>query len=94
MLSAEFTGPLVRCLDSQLVVFSGLKADKLDDLEAMINRGKITRVLAAGALSGALRKAAAILDGQECCLGSSRGPGTQGSTVFRARSRGLSRPAA
>ena len=46
----------MRCLDSQLVVFSGLKADKLDDLEAMINRGKITRVIAAGALSSALRK--------------------------------------
>ena len=39
-VSAEFTGPMMRCLDAQLVVFSGLKADKLDDLEAMINRGK------------------------------------------------------
>ena len=63
-MSAEFTGPLMRCLDAQLVVFSGLKADKLDDLEAMIDRGKITRVFAAGSLSGALRKAAAILDGK------------------------------
>ena len=55
--SAEFAGPVMRCLDAQLVIFSGLKADKLDDLEAMIDRGKITRVFAAGALSGALRKA-------------------------------------
>ncbi len=61
--AAEFTNPLMRCLDSQLVIFSGLKADKLDDLEAMINRGKITRVIAAGALSAALRKAASQLDG-------------------------------
>jgi phosphoglycerate kinase len=68
-VSAEFTQPLMRCLDAQLVVFSGLKADKLDDMEAMINRGNITRVIAAGALSGALRKAAAQLDGKECCLG-------------------------
>ncbi len=73
-VSAEFTMPLMRCLDAQLVVFSGLKADKLDDMEAMINRGKITRVIAAGALSGALRKAAAQLDGQECCLGVAEDP--------------------
>jgi phosphoglycerate kinase len=73
-LSAEFTGPMMRCLDSQLVIFSGLKADKLDDLEAMINRGKITRVFAAGALSGALRKAAALLDGKNVCLGKAEDP--------------------
>jgi len=68
-VAAEFTGPVMRCLDAQLVIFSGLKADKLDDLEAMIHRGKITRVIAAGALSGALRKAACQLDGKECSLG-------------------------
>ena len=55
-VSAEFTQPLMRCLDAQLVVFSGLKADKLDDMEAMINRGKITRVIAAGALSARFAK--------------------------------------
>ena len=49
-VAAKFTGPVMRCLDAQLVIFSGLKADKLDDLEAMIHRGKITRVFAAGAL--------------------------------------------
>ncbi len=73
-VAAEFTGPVMRCLDAQLVIFSGLKADKLDDLEAMIHRGKITRVFAAGALSGALRKAAAQLDGNECSLGVAEDP--------------------
>jgi phosphoglycerate kinase len=68
-VQAEFTGPTMRCLDAQLVIFSGLKADKLDDLEAMIGRGKVTRVFAAGALSSALRKAAYMLDGKECSLG-------------------------
>ena len=72
--AAEFTGPVMRCLDAQLVIFSGLKADKLDDLEAMIHRGKITRVFAAGALSGALRKAAAQLDGKNVCLGLAEDP--------------------
>jgi phosphoglycerate kinase len=73
-ISAEFTGPVIRCLDAQLVIFSGLKADKLDDLEAMIRRGKITRVFAAGALSGSLRKAACELDGKKFCLGVQEDP--------------------
>jgi phosphoglycerate kinase len=65
----EFVGPMMRCLDAQLVIFSGLKIDKLDDLEAMVNRGKIRHVFAAGSLAMALRKAAAELDGKPCCLG-------------------------
>ena len=81
-VSAEFSRPLMRCLDAQLVVFSGLKADKLDDMEAMINRGKITRVIAAGALSGALRKAAAQLDGKECCLGIAEDPTKKDLPIF------------
>ena len=70
----EFDGPMMRCLDAQLVVFSGLKIDKLDDLEAMIDRGKIRRVFAAGSLAMALKKAAAELDGKECCLGVAEDP--------------------
>jgi phosphoglycerate kinase len=65
----EFAGPMMRCLAAQLVIFSGLKIDKLDDLEAMVNRGKIRRVFSAGSLAMALRKAAAELDGKKCCLG-------------------------
>jgi phosphoglycerate kinase len=83
----EFTQPLMRCLDAQLVVFSGLKADKLDDLEAMIARGKITRVIAAGALSGALRKAAAQLDGKECCLGVAEDPARKDLSIYVPESR-------
>jgi len=86
-VAAEFTGPVIRCLDAQLVVFSGLKADKLDDLEAMIDRGKITRVIAAGALSGALRKAAALLDGEECCLGVAEDPSRKDQPYFVPESR-------
>jgi phosphoglycerate kinase len=73
-ISSEFTGPVVRSLDSQLVIFSGLKIDKLDDLEAMINRGKIIRVFSAGSLSMALRKAADALDGKNFCLGVAEDP--------------------
>jgi phosphoglycerate kinase len=70
----EFTGPMLRCLDAQLVIFSGLKIDKLDDLSAMVGRGKIRRVFAAGSLAMALKKAAAELDGRKCCLGVAEDP--------------------
>jgi phosphoglycerate kinase len=73
-VSAEFTGPVMRCLDSQLVIFSGLKIDKLDDLESMISRGKITRVISGGSLAMALRKAAAQLDGKDFCIGVAEDP--------------------
>lgn len=86
-VQAEFTGPVMRCLDSQLVIFSGLKADKLDDLEAMIHRGKITRVFAAGALSGALRKAAGLIDGKNVCLGKAEDPANKDQPIFVPQNR-------
>jgi phosphoglycerate kinase len=70
----EFAGPMLQCLDAQFVVFSGIKIDKLDDLEAMINRGKITHVLSAGSLAMALKKASAQLDGGDFSLGNSEDP--------------------
>ena len=72
--SREFEGPMARCLAAQLVVFSGLKIDKLDDLEAMVERGAVEIVLAAGSLAMALRKAAARLDGQEFSMGVAEDP--------------------
>ena len=74
----QFDGHLKECLNAQMVIFSGLKIDKLDDLQAMIARGKIRRVIAAGSLAMALKKAAAELDGKQFDLGLSRGPRTQG----------------
>ncbi len=65
----QFDGHLKECLNAQMVIFSGLKIDKLDDLEAMIARGKIRRVIAAGSLAMALKKAAAELDGKQFDLG-------------------------
>lgn len=73
-VASEFDGPMRECLDTKLVVFSGLKIDKLDDLEAMISRGKIRRVFAAGSLAMALRKAIAELDGESCCIGAAEDP--------------------
>jgi phosphoglycerate kinase len=73
-ISAEFTGPVLRSLDAQLVIFSGIKIDKLDDLEAMIGRGKLTRIISGGSLSMALCKATAALDGKEYSLGVAEDP--------------------
>ncbi len=68
-VAKEFDGPMRRCLKTKLVIFSGLKTDKLDDLEAMIGRGTIRWVFAAGSLAMALKKAAGELDGQTVSLG-------------------------
>jgi 3-phosphoglycerate kinase len=86
-VAAEFDGPMLRCLQTQLVVFSGLKIDKLDDLQAMISRGTIRVVFAAGSLAMALRKAAAELDGQECCIGVAEHPDHAGQPYFIPRER-------
>ena len=68
-VAGEFDGPMRRCLATELVVFSGLKADKLDDLEAMIARGTIRWVFTAGSLAMALKKAEAEAEGSEFSLG-------------------------
>ena len=86
-VSAEFTGPVMRCLDTQLVIFSGLKSDKLDDLEAMISRGKIIRVIAAGSLSMALCKAAAELDGKDFAMGVAGDPAHKDQPYYIAAQR-------
>ncbi len=72
--ASEFDGPMRRCLATELIVFSGLKIDKLDDLEVMISRGTVRHVFAAGSLAMALKKAIGELDGQPCCLGLAEDP--------------------
>ncbi len=83
----QFDVPLRDCLAAQMVVFSGLKADKLDDLEAMINRGKIRLVVTAGSLAMALKKAAAELDGKEFNLGLAEDPAQADKPFFIPKNR-------
>ncbi|MEX0611059.1 MAG: phosphoglycerate kinase, partial [Pirellulales bacterium] len=83
----EFAIHVMRCLDAQLVIFSGLKVDKLDDLEGIIKRGKVLRVIAAGALSMALRKAAAQLEGEDFCIGVAEGPAHKDQPYYIPRER-------
>jgi phosphoglycerate kinase len=72
--ASEFDGPMKKCLATQLVIFSGLKIDKLDDLKAMIGRGTIKTVFAAGSLAMALKKAIGEIDGKQACLGVAEDP--------------------
>ena len=73
-IAREFEQPMMECLKAKLVVFSGIKIDKLDDLEAMIARGTISTIFSAGSLAMSLRKAAALLEGKEYCLGVAEDP--------------------
>ncbi len=73
-VAGEFDGPMQECLRASLVFFSGLKVDKLDDLQAMIDRGTVRWVFVAGSLAMALRKAAAELEGRQFSLGLAEDP--------------------
>ena len=86
-VAGEFDGPMRKCLQTQLVVFSGLKIDKLDDLEAMIGRGTIRKVFAAGSLAMALRKAIGEIDGKEVCIGAAEEASHSDKPYFIPRER-------
>jgi phosphoglycerate kinase len=86
-VAGEFDGPMRECLQTQLVVFSGLKIDKLDDLDAMIGRGTIRKVFAAGSLAMALKKAIGEIDGQSVCLGVAEDPAHADKPYFIPRER-------
>lgn len=81
-LQHEFEVPMMECLKAKLVVFSGIKIDKLDDLEAMISRGTISTIFSAGSLAMALTKASMLLEGKEFSLGVSEDPAHKDKPYF------------
>ena len=83
----QFDGHLKECLRAQMVIFSGLKIDKLDDLQAMIDRGAIRKVIAAGSLAMALKKASAELEGKQFDLGLSEDPAHKDKPYYIPRER-------
>ena len=89
---ASSTARCAAASKAQLVVFSGLKIDKLDDLEAMIDRGTIRWVFAAGSLAMALRRPSRELDGKEFSLGRGRRPGPRRQAVLHSAASASSRP--
>ncbi len=69
-IDGEMRTHLPRTRQSELVIFSGMKLEKLDDLQAILNRGQVKMVIAAGLLAMTLQKAAAELDGGTFEMGS------------------------
>jgi phosphoglycerate kinase len=68
-LSDEMKTHIRRAREANLIVFSGLKINKLDDLEAIVVRQSVKWIIAAGSLSMALKKAQAQLAGGDFCIG-------------------------
>lgn len=54
---------------AELVIFSGMKLEKLDDLQGILSRGQVRVVIAAGLLALALKKADADLAGKPFEMG-------------------------
>jgi len=81
-VASQFDGPLGDCLKAKMIIFSGLKIDKLNNLESMIARGTVRRVLAAGSVAMALKKAAAQLAGGDFDLGMSEDPANKAEAYY------------
>ena len=62
-IDGEMRTHLQKTRQAELVIFSGMKMEKLDDLQAILNRGQVRVVIAAGLLALALKKADAELAG-------------------------------
>ncbi|GIS61380.1 MAG: hypothetical protein CM1200mP2_36050 [Planctomycetaceae bacterium] len=73
-VDVELTRHVTRTRQADLVVFSGIKINKLDDLEQILARGTVRMVIAAGGLALALKVAAARQSGSEFGLGLASDP--------------------
>ena len=73
---------VTRTRQAELVIFSGLKINKLDDLEDVLNQGRVRMVIAAGNLAMALKKAAAEIDGTEFQMGAAGDPAKSDSKIY------------
>jgi phosphoglycerate kinase len=68
-IDSEMKTHIKKVREANMVVFSGLKIDKLDDLQGIIERDHLRKIISAGSLAMALKKAAAQLIGKDFCIG-------------------------
>lgn len=68
-IDGELRTHLQRTRLAELVIFSGMKLEKLDDLQSILNRGQVKVVIAAGLLALALKKADCDLAGKPFEMG-------------------------
>jgi len=73
-IDGELRDHVTRTRQAELVIFSGMKINKLDDLQQILNRGQVRMVIAAGSLAIGLKKAAADLAGEEFEMGLNSDP--------------------
>ncbi|MFO1022659.1 MAG: phosphoglycerate kinase [Planctomycetales bacterium] len=81
-IDTELRQHVTRTRLAELVIFSGIKINKLDDLQAILNRGRVKVVIAAGSLAMALKKAAADLDGISFKMGEAGDPNKTDSKIY------------
>lgn len=86
-LHEQLAEHVTRAREAQLVVFSGLKIEKLSDLESILDRGQVRMVIAAGSLAMALKKAAAELDGTDFSMGKAGDARCKGEKYYIAPER-------
>lgn len=86
-LEKEFNNYVTQVRDAELVVFSGLKMDKLDDLLGIVERGQVKYIISAGALAMPLKKAEAELEGEEFSAGGAEKPENQKEKFFVSEER-------
>jgi phosphoglycerate kinase len=68
-ISSELKQHITAARQAQVVVISGLKPNKLDDLEEMLKRGMIKKVFVAGSLAMSLIKARSLELGEAISIG-------------------------
>ncbi len=78
----ELKTHLRRTRQAELVIFSGLKIEKLDDLQMILERRMVRMVIAAGSLAMALKRAAAELDGGKFEMGAAGDPAQSQSKIY------------
>lgn len=81
-IDTELKKHVTRTRLAELVIFSGLKINKLDDLQAILNRGQVKLVIAAGSLAMALKKAVAELDGTTFEMGAAGDASKSDSKIY------------
>lgn len=74
-------------LNAQLVVFSGLKVDKLDYLEGIVRCGKARLIIVGGSLAMAFLRARGRITGQEVSIGQAGMPENRGAKWYISEDR-------
>ncbi len=65
----ELAEHVIRAREAGLVVFSGLKLDKLRQLHGIVTQGRVERIVAGGSLAMALLKARGEVEGKDVSIG-------------------------